>query len=276
LRAAGSPYGNEAGSVVSNFGKCSGHQHRLLGRAAHRRDPADFVDGRSHHREIKPLRTPHVAIEHLADVQAEIHVGDRKAGCRAALIQLGDAPARGHGGREGRVASARAIIGRENGEHTGAHKFENVTALFVNRRNDHIGIVVEQRNDVFRRHVGDPREAAQVAEPQDRVDAVGDAAHNPAAQDAPAGVASEVRLHQRSGHACQCDGFDCESEKRRKTLQRCDMFVPESPRIPRHPDPITKPCFFLPPAPESDSDFRLAPAVSRRATNPCFFFIHET
>jgi hypothetical protein len=34
--------------------------------------------------------------------------------------------------------------------------------------------------------------------------------------------------------------------------------------------------FFAPRNPETDSDFRLAPAVSRRATNPCFFFIHET
>ena len=68
---------------------------------------------------------------------------------------------------------------------------------FVDRRDDRVGIVVEQRNDLFRRGVGDPGEAAQIAEPDNGIDVLGNAAHDASAEHAPAGVAAEIGFHQR-------------------------------------------------------------------------------
>ena len=46
--------------------------------------------------------------------------------------------------------------------------------------------------------IADPGIAAQVAEPQHRLDTVGNAAFDPAAQDAPSRVAPEIGFHQSS------------------------------------------------------------------------------
>ena len=52
-------------------------QHWLLDRPAHGGDPAGLVDCRPDHGEIEPLGAADIAVEHLAYMQAEIHVGDR-------------------------------------------------------------------------------------------------------------------------------------------------------------------------------------------------------
>ncbi len=143
-------------------------------------------------------------------MKTQIHFGNRKTVCYTALVQLDDALPRRNRGSECRVAGAFPILGRENCERAVAHELENVATLFMKRRDNDIGIVVEQGNDMLRRRIGDSREAAQIAEPKHGIDAVGHAAHDPTAQHAAPGITPEVGLHQRSGHACERNGFDRE------------------------------------------------------------------
>src|SRR2546430_4848318 len=82
-------------------------QHRLLDRAAHGGDAARFVDGRPHHGEIEPLGAAEIAVEHLADMQAEIHVGDRQAPRGAPVLWFPHFAARGRRGGERGRAGAR-------------------------------------------------------------------------------------------------------------------------------------------------------------------------
>ena len=116
------------------------------------------------------------------------------------------------------AAGAVAIVGREYGERAVTDELQNVAALLVDRRDDDVGIVVEKGNDVLRRRVGDPREAAQIADLQHGIDVLGVTSDDPAAQHPAAGVASEIGLHQRAGHPGQRDGLDGECEKRREAL----------------------------------------------------------
>ena len=60
------------------------------------------------------------------------------------------------------------------------NQLEHVTAMLMDRRNDRIGVVVQQRDDLFRCGVGDAREASQIAEPHRCVDPLGDTTHDPA------------------------------------------------------------------------------------------------
>jgi hypothetical protein len=82
---------------------------------------------------------------------------------------------------------------------------------------------------------GDLREAAQIAEPNDGVDMLGDAAHDAAAEHALAGVTAEIGFHQRCGHARQRYRFDGEREVRRDALKRRDLAVTEPLRRPCRP-----------------------------------------
>src|SRR5207248_3695600 len=50
-------------------------QDAALDRAAHRGDAGDLVDRRPDDREIEPLVTADIAVEHLADMEAEIDFG---------------------------------------------------------------------------------------------------------------------------------------------------------------------------------------------------------
>ena len=99
--------------------------------------------------------------------------------------------------------------------------------MLVDRRDDRIGVVVQQGNDLFRRSVGDAREPAQIAEPDDGIDLLGNAAHDPSAEHALAGVAAEIGFHQRRGHARERYRFDGEREIRHDTLERRDVAVIE-------------------------------------------------
>ena len=105
----------------------------------------------------------------------------------------------------------------------------------VDRRDDDVGIVVEQRDDLLGRGIGDAREAAQVAEPDDGVDPVGDAAHDAAAEHAPSGVAAEIGLHQRSGHARERGRLDRERKRRDHARERGNMGVGEAAGVRGHP-----------------------------------------
>ena len=87
----------------------------------------------------------------------------------------------------------------------------------MNGRDNCVGVVVEQGNNISRtRRVADPGVAAEVAEPQDRFDPLGDAPRNAALQNSPAGIAAEVGLDQRSGNARQRRGLHRERKKGRQ------------------------------------------------------------
>ena len=66
-------------------------------------------------------------------------------------------------------------------------------------------------------------EAAQVGEPQHRLDAVGDAALDAAAQHALAGVVAEIDVDQRAGDLRQRRALDREPQRRRQAAQRGDV-----------------------------------------------------
>src|SRR5437879_5239471 len=53
-------------------------QDAALHRAAHRGDASDLVDRRPDDREIEPLVAADIAVEHLADMEAEIDFGRRQ------------------------------------------------------------------------------------------------------------------------------------------------------------------------------------------------------
>src|SRR5262249_50536532 len=67
----------ETAAHAIDIGEGLRNQHRLLDRATHSVDPTRFVNCRPDYGEIQSFGATDIAIEHLADVQAEIHVGDR-------------------------------------------------------------------------------------------------------------------------------------------------------------------------------------------------------
>ena len=74
-------------------------------------------------------------------------------------------------GRRARTAGVRRIIGPEDRQHAVADQLQHFAARFVDRGDDRIGVVVEQRDDlVGRGGVGDPGVAVQVGEPEHRAD----------------------------------------------------------------------------------------------------------
>src|SRR5262249_5745004 len=152
--------------VISNGRECSGNQHGLFNRTAHRRDATNFVDCWSNYREIQPLRASDVAVKNFADMQAEIHIGDREAVGGAALVEFDDPLSRSYRGGKGRIARALPIVHRKNGEHSVAHELQDITPVTMKSRDNYIRIVVEEGNDMLRRCIGDSREAAQIAEPE--------------------------------------------------------------------------------------------------------------
>src|SRR6266536_6276229 len=90
------------------------------------------------------------------------------------------------------ASQARPIVGRKNSQRAVAHELENVATLLLKCRDNDIGIVVEQGDDMLRRGIGYARKAAQIAEPKHGIDAVGHAAHDSTAQHAAPGIAPEV------------------------------------------------------------------------------------
>ena len=94
------------------------------------------------------------------------------------------------------VVRADSIVAGENSENAVADQFQNISAVTMNRRDDCVGVIIEKRNDLAGGGaIGDPRVAAQIAEPKRRFDLVGDAAVDLALQHALAGIASEVSFH---------------------------------------------------------------------------------
>src|SRR5262249_59234925 len=110
----------------------------------------------------------------------------------APLVERGHLAARNDRSSKCGSTSVRAIRRSEDCEDAVADQLEYVAVLRMNRRYDDVGIIVQQRNYLLGRGIGDTREAAQVAEPDDRINPIGNAAHDAPAQQAPCGVAAEI------------------------------------------------------------------------------------
>src|SRR5262249_47004969 len=157
-------------------------------RTAHRCDAANLVHGRADHGEIQTILAANVAVEHITQMQSEIHVSDGKTFRSSALVyrRHGLASAKSSGKR--RITSPTTILSRENGEHAIAYQFENITALSMNRRDYRPSIIVEKGNNVFRlRRIADSCVATEVAEPQYRLDPFGNTSRDAALQNTAAG-----------------------------------------------------------------------------------------
>jgi hypothetical protein len=74
-----------------------------------------------------------------------------------------------------------AVFSREDRKGAIADELEYITAMLIDCRDDHIRIIIQQRQHLFRRRIGDAGETAQIAEPNDGIDLLGNAAHNSSA-----------------------------------------------------------------------------------------------
>src|SRR5258707_11688218 len=122
--------------------------YRLTHRAAHGGNAANLVDRRSDDGEIEALLAADVAVEDLAEMEPEIHFGRRQAFLEPARVQGSDRLSRGSCGVERGRASATAFLGREDRKHAIADQLQDVAGMLVDRRDDGLGVVVEQRNDL--------------------------------------------------------------------------------------------------------------------------------
>src|SRR6516165_1903167 len=95
----------------------------------------------------------------------------------------------------------QAVFSREDRKGAIADELEYITAMLIDCRDDHIRIVVQQRYYLFRCCIGDARESSQVAEPNDGIDLLGNAAHNSSAQNALPSIAAKIGFHHGSEHA---------------------------------------------------------------------------
>src|SRR5271163_3396157 len=85
------PNRDEAASLVGGRGgEGGGHEHRLVDGSTHSGNPADFVDGGADNSEIEPIFTADVPVEHLADMETQIHFRCRRAFLETSVIQDSD------------------------------------------------------------------------------------------------------------------------------------------------------------------------------------------
>jgi hypothetical protein len=120
---------NQAAPDVADIGKRRRHQDRLIDRTAHGRNAARFVHGWANDGEVEPIAAADGAVEHFADMQAEIHVGNRLAGRCASPLEFGNTLARRGRSRQRRAAGMNAIFGREDCESAIADQFEYVATV---------------------------------------------------------------------------------------------------------------------------------------------------
>src|SRR4051794_21900435 len=129
-------------------------------------DAASPVHRRPHDREVEAVVAADVAVEHLADMQAEIRLGVRQAGAAAAFVQRPDARPHRRLGPECAGAGLARIADREDRERPVADELEHVASGLGHARDDGLGVIVEERDDLARvGRFGQAREAAQIAEP---------------------------------------------------------------------------------------------------------------
>ena len=139
-------------------------------------------------------------------------------------------------GRERAAAGVGQIVAAEQSQRAVADQLQHVASCLVDGGDDRLGIVVQQRDDLGRLGgVGDGGEAAQIGEPQRRLDAVGDAALDASLQDALAGIAAEIDLDQGVGDPGQRCALDREPKGRREAAQGHDIGVAEALGVARRP-----------------------------------------
>ena len=119
--------------------------------AAHGGNAARFIDRRADHSEIEPLGASDISIEHLAHMQTDIHIGDQQqlactphAECLYLFLCFDRSSKRGRTG-------VRAIFSRKDRKNAVADQLQHVPTLRVDRRNNDVGIIVQQRDDLLRR-----------------------------------------------------------------------------------------------------------------------------
>ena len=130
------------------------------------------------------------------------------------------------------MAAAQALprsSRREHGQHPVADQLQHIAALGLDGGDHRLGVIVQQRDDMGGLGVvGDPGEAAQIAEPEHGLDPVGDAALDPPAQHLAARLAAEIGLHQGLGDAPEGGAFHRHGEEGREPAQRQDLGLAEA------------------------------------------------
>ena len=150
--------------------------------------------------------------------------------CLAApLVDLFRAEAEAVLGGERRPPRHRHVLAGEDREHAIADQLQHVAAGLMDRVDRGLGIIVEKGNDLVRadafRNLG---RAAQIGEPQHRIDALGDAAGDAPAQHLLGGVAAEIDAPERARDIDLLRRFDRKRQRRHQIAQRFQFAVGEA------------------------------------------------
>ena len=135
-------------AVAERGGEGGGGQDRLIHRAAHGGDAARLVDGRPDDREIEAFAAADVAEEHLADMQAEIHLRGRQASAARRSLS---AAMLWRGGRRGVDGARQARLrssARKMASTPSPISFSTSPPWLWTAEIDRLGIVVEERDDL--------------------------------------------------------------------------------------------------------------------------------
>ena len=132
-------------------------------------------------------------------------------------------------GAKRRLARGRHVLAGEDREHAVADQLQHVAAGLMNGVDRGFRIIVEERNDLVGPDaLGNPGRAAQIGEPQHRVDALGDAARDAPAQHLGRGVAAEIDSPQRAGDVDLLRRLDRQSQHRHEIAQCFQLPVAEA------------------------------------------------
>ena len=128
------------------------------------------------------------------------------------------------------------VVGSEHGENAVADQFQHVPAGLVNRVDGRFGIIVEEGDDLVRANrLADPRRIAKVGEPQHRLDALGDAARDPATQHLLRGVTAEIDTAKGACDLHLRDGLQGQAEQGDEFAQRRHLVFAETSFAARRP-----------------------------------------
>ena len=225
-----SPGGVEAGAERRR------HQKFPVDRAAHRGDAADLVDGRPHHGEVEPVVAADIAVKHLADMQADMGRRHRPAFGHAAGGERLHVAAEAMFGAQCGAFSHRQVVVGEHRQHAVADQLQHLAAGVVDGVDRGLRIIIEERDDLAGIDAfADRGRAAQVGEPQYRVDLLGDAARDFSAQHLLSSIAPEIDPAQRPGDIGLRRGLDRKPQHRHEVAQRRQPLGAKALVAPRHP-----------------------------------------
>ena len=141
-------------------------------------------------------------------------------------VERRDTVSRAARGRERGAAGDLAIRAGEDGERAVADELQHVAALLMDRRDHRFGIIIEEGDDLAGRgDVGDARVVMQIAEPERRLDAIGDAALDASGDHPLACVTPEIGFDERARDARERGRFHRESEHGHEPLELRDVLV---------------------------------------------------